>query len=374
MRKKILLVVSSMNTGGAERVASQLVNAWADRGNSVILLATFSGRGGCAYPLDSVVDFRYLADAPGGQGKGALAFARRLRALRRIVREEAPDVVVSFLTSVNVMTLMATAGLNCPTIAAEHSYPPAQPMTGSIAKLRLLTYPMASLVTVLTGEGRDWMHRHIPRARVEVIPNPVVFPLASSPPAIDPADLVGTQRKLLLAAGRHDEGKQFSHLIRAFSMVAEQLPEWDLIVLGDGPSRRPLKLEVESLGLAVRVKLPGRVGNMGEWYARADLFALTSRFEGFPLVLAEAMAYGCPVVSYDCDTGPRDIVRDGIDGLLVAPSAGVDGLAKALSRLMSEEGMRLEMSKRAVEARERFSIGRILEYWDGAFERVTAAN
>jgi glycosyltransferase involved in cell wall biosynthesis len=109
---------------------------------------------------------------------------------------------------------------------------------------------------------------------------------------------------------------------------------------------------------------------MGEWYARADLFALTSRFEGFPLVLAEAMAYGCPVISYDCDTGPRDIVRDGIDGLLVAPSAGVDGVAKALSRLMSEEDTRLEMSKRAVEARERFSIGRILGYWDGAFEKV----
>ena len=374
MPKKILLIVSSMNTGGAERVASQLANAWAGRGDSVTLLATFSGRGGCAYPLDSGVDFQYLADAPGGQGKGALAFAKRLRALRRIVRELAPDVVVSFLTSVNVMTLMASAGLNRPIIAAEHSYPPAQPMTTPIAKLRLLTYPNASMVTVLTGEGRDWMHQHIPRARVEIIPNPVVFPLASSPPGIDPAALVRTERKLLLAAGRHDEGKQFSHLVRAFSIIAARLPDWDLIVLGDGPSRQPLQREVDSLGLADRVKLPGRVGNMGEWYERADLFALTSRFEGFPLVLAEAMAYGCPVVSYDCDTGPRDIVRDGIDGLLVAPSAGVNGLEKALTRLMSDEATRLAMGQRAKEAKERFSIERILEYWDAVFGKVISAN
>lgn len=360
-----------MNTGGAERVASQLANAWASRGDRVTLLATYSDRGGCAYPLDPAVDFRYLADIPGGRGKGFSAFARRMLAFRKILRQEAPDVVVSFLTSVNVLTLLANVGLGRNVVVAEHSYPPSQPMTGMTARLRRLTYPWAQLVTVLTNEGRDWMREHISRARVDVIPNPVQFPLGSSPPTIDPAEFIAGERKLLLAAGRHDAGKQFSHLVRAFSGLAATHPDWELVVLGDGPSRLALQGEVDSLGLSLRVKLPGRAGNMSAWYERASLFALTSRFEGFPVVLVEAMAYGCPVVSYDCDTGPRDIIRDGIDGLLVPPPAGIEGLERALGQLMTDDAKRQAMGLKAREARDRYSMVRILDSWDHAFDKAT---
>ncbi len=360
-----------MNTGGAERVASQLANAWVSRGDTVTLLATYSDRGGCAYPLDERVNFRYLADIPGARGAGWAAFGRRLHGLRKIIRDEAPDVVVSFLTSVNVLTLLASAGLGRTVIVAEHSYPPAQPMTGVVARLRRLTYSWAPIVTVLTKEGKEWMGRNIPGARVQVVPNPVQFPLNASSPTIPPSDFVRGGRRLLLAAGRHDEGKQFNHLVSAFSGLAPLYPDWDLVVLGDGPSRGALQLEVEALGLTQRVQLPGRAGNMGDWYARANLFALTSRFEGFPLVLVEAMAHGCPVVSYDCDTGPRDIVRHGIDGLLVPPSAGIEGLKSALGQLMDDDSMRETMGDRALEARDRYSMSRILDLWDQVFEKST---
>jgi GalNAc-alpha-(1->4)-GalNAc-alpha-(1->3)-diNAcBac-PP-undecaprenol alpha-1,4-N-acetyl-D-galactosaminyltransferase len=372
MSKKILLVVSSMNTGGAERVASQLANAWVRRGDDVTLLATYSGRGGCAYELDATVNFRFLADEPGGGGRGLVPFARRLLAFRRFVKKSRPDVVVSFLTSVNVMSLLATARLEVPVIAAEHSYPPAQPMTAAIGRLRQLTYPRASMVTVLTGEGRDWIKTNIPGAAVEVIPNPVQLPLNSSEPRIDPLDTVGSQRRLLLAAGRHDEGKQFSHLVSAFAGLSAAHQDWDLVVLGDGPARKDLQHLVDDLGISERVRLPGRAGNMGDWYMRADLLALTSRFEGFPLVLVEAMAHGCPVVSYDCDTGPRDIVRHGIDGLLVPPSDGIAGLTAALGQLMADADLRSKMGLLGEAAMNRYSMEHILESWDSVFDRVWA--
>jgi len=126
-------------------------------------------------------------------------------------------------------------------------------------------------------------------------------------------------RRIVLAVGRFTKVKGFDLLIKAFAGIAIAYADWDLVILGEGPERSDLEAQVEALGLGHRVKLPGRAGNMPDWYARADLFVMSSHFEGFPLVLVEAMAHGCPAVSFDCDTGPRDIIRDEMDGRLVRP-------------------------------------------------------
>jgi GalNAc-alpha-(1->4)-GalNAc-alpha-(1->3)-diNAcBac-PP-undecaprenol alpha-1,4-N-acetyl-D-galactosaminyltransferase len=372
MPRTIILAVSSMNTGGAERVAAHLANAWADRGDIVMLLATYSGRGGCAYPLHPNVNFRFLADEVGGAGGGAVNVLRRLIALRRLVRSRNPDVVVSFLTTVNILTIVATLGLDCPVIVAEHSYPPSQPMTAAARRLRRWLYPYAARVSVLTQEGLTWMSGNIPAARSTVIPNPSPFPLIASAPTVNPASIIAGQRHLLLGAGRLDAGKQLSHLIEAFSRLAPRLMTWDLVVLGEGPERQALEDQVASLGLQNRVMLPGRAGNMGDWYERADLFALTSRFEGFPLVIAEALSYGCPVVSYDCNTGPRDIIKEGINGLLVRPVNDIDALVSALARLMTDDELRQSFGAAATATRQRYSLERILALWDALFDEVAA--
>lgn len=118
--------------------------------------------------------------------------------------------------------------------------------------------------------------------------------------------------------------------------------------------------------------MPGIAGNVGEWCRNASIFVMSSRFEGFPNALAEAMACGCPAVSYDCDTGPREIIRDGIDGLLVRPVGDVAALAKALGRLMGDDELRKRMADRAPEVIERYSIQKILALWDRVFEEVGA--
>jgi glycosyltransferase involved in cell wall biosynthesis len=139
---------------------------------------------------------------------------------------------------------------------------------------------------------------------------------------------------------------------------------WDLVILGEGKEREVLKTQVEKLGLSARVYFPGRVGNLAAWYDRAELYVMSSRFEGFPNTLMEAMAHGLPAVSFDCDTGPRDIIREGIDGSLVSPMDGEAGLARAMEAIMEDEVRRQRMGRAAVAVRERFSPEHVMAAWD----------
>lgn len=143
-----------------------------------------------------------------------------------------------------------------------------------------------------------------------------------------------------------------------------------MVILGEGPLRSALEAQVREAGLGNRVFLPSRAGNVGEWYERADLSVMSSRFEGFPNTLAEALAYGLPAVSFDCDTDPRDIIRQGVNGLLVPPG-NVVGLTEALDQLMGDAALRQRFASRAVEVRARFSIVRIAGMWETFFSEVT---
>jgi glycosyltransferase involved in cell wall biosynthesis len=170
----------------------------------------------------------------------------------------------------------------------------------------------------------------------------------------------------LLGVGRLTEQKGFDLLISTFARLAARHPDWDLIILGEGPSRPQLEDLVRSHNLSERIFLPGQAGNIAEWYRAAEIYAMSSRFEGFPNTLAEALAHGLPAVSFDCDTGPRDIIRHQVDGLLV-PAGDEDALAAALSRLMNNAALRQQFAMRAVEARERFSMERIAGMWEEVF-------
>lgn len=368
-RLKVLFMVSSMSSGGAERVAANLANAWALGGKHVTLLVTYSGRGDCFYPLLPAVDLRYLADETSISKRRGLAYASRFLALRRLISEESPDVVVSFLTNVNVAVLLATRGLQLPVIVCERTYPPQFPLNGLWVRLRRWTYPLASRVAMLTSEGLDWLKREIPRARGVVMPNPVPYPLLVNTPELLPAAWVADDRRLLLAVGRMSEEKGFSNLIEAFATLAGQHPQWDMVILGDGPLRASLLQQIQTKGLSGRVLMPGRAGNVGAWYERADLYVMSSRVEGFPNTLGEAMAHGCAAVSFDCDTGPRDLIRHDVDGLLVPPG-DVAALAQSLRRLMQDDVLREQMAVRALEVRNRYSMKRVLGLWDELFANV----
>ena len=356
-KKRIFMLVSSMEGGGAERVAALLCNYWVDQGYEVTLMPTFSGRGGCVYPLDGRVRLEYLADRVGGARRTIGSVPRRFWALRRAIKESGADVVVSFLSQLNIVTLLASRGLSAPVVVSERIYPPALPLGRVWETLRRLTYPWAKTVVVQTGDMARWFAKNCPAARTSVIANPVVFPLPVTDDRQRPAQWLEKSRHMVLAVGRLEQQKGFGKLLQAFALLAKDYPTWDLVVLGEGEQRERLEREVGILGMSGRVHLPGWVGNLPDWYHRAHLYVMSSSFEGFPNALVEAMGHGLPSVSFDCDTGPRDIIRSGVDGLLVTPEQGATGLAAAMARLMGDDFLRARMGKAASDVCERFSVG-----------------
>lgn len=363
IKNHILFLVSSMHAGGAERVAALLCNHWVAQGHQVTLIPTFSGRGECFYPLDDRVRLNYLADRVGATRQSTWNKIRRLWVLRKIIREEKPDVVVSFMLQVNIAAIMAGVMTGVPVIVSERTYPPMQPVTVGLKYLRHWCYSRASAVVMQTTQGKKWLESAIPRAQGRVIPNPVVYPLPGGEPRVMPDEVVPAGQKVLLAVGRLGEEKRFSQVIDAFSELADKYLQWDLVILGEGKEREALELKRGKYNLDARVHLPGRVGNLSDWYQRASLYVMSSLFEGFPNVLLEAMAYGLPVVSVDCDTGPRDIIQHDVDGWLVPSADNVAGLTRAIEALMADSAQRARMAAEAIKVRERFSMESVAASW-----------
>jgi glycosyltransferase involved in cell wall biosynthesis len=361
---KLLIYVHSLENGGAERVVANLANHWASIGWQLIIV-TVAPRTSDFYALDPAIGRVSLGMTDGSEDllAGALRTVHRVRALRRILRSVRPDVALAAMQTASVILALAASGLpGVLTLGSEHNFPAKAPLGLARDTLRRLAYGRLGAVVGLTTECAAWLKANTRARCVPVIPNPVCWPLAEQEPRVDPGSCCRDGRRVLLGVGRLSEEKNFATLIDVFRRLAARHPGWDLVILGEGPMRDALAGQVSAAGLAGRVFLPGRVGNVGVWYARADLYAMSSHFEGFPNTLVEAMASGLPAVSVDCDTGPRDIIRHDVDGYLVAPG-DTDGMAAFLDRLMGSDDVRSMFAARAIEVRERFSMQKIASMW-----------
>jgi len=366
--RRILLFIHSLHGGGAERVAVDLSANWVRQGREVTVV-TQAGARDDAYALDPAVRRVVLdtAGASGGGWRGAWANLRRVRALRRELARARPDIVLGMMTTASVLAVLAARGLPCRVIATEHTHPPSQQLGRMWEWLRRRTYPRAARVVALTTDTARWIETHVPGSRLAVIPNAVHWPLPVGEPAVAPPP---AGRRMLLAVGRLHPDKGFDLLLDAFGRIAAAHPEWDLAVLGEGAERERLQAAAGRAGVAARVSLPGRVGNVGEWYARADLYVLSSRVEGLSNTLLESMASGLAPVAFDCETGPREIVRPGIDGVLVRPGGDPAALASELDALMRDDDRRRRLAEAATAVRERFSMERILGRWQNVFDQA----
>jgi GalNAc-alpha-(1->4)-GalNAc-alpha-(1->3)-diNAcBac-PP-undecaprenol alpha-1,4-N-acetyl-D-galactosaminyltransferase len=366
---KITLISSSLEVGGAERVVSIIANYWAARDWQMTILSFDDGSSPPFYDLDKRIEYHSLGIDHRDSYKLA-NFSRTLRQVRLLktaIVASRPDILISFVNTTNIMTLLASWSLNVPTIVCEDVYPAFGGLSKIGQFLHKWTYRRAALITVQTHSGLSFF----PAGRgyqTMVIPNPVVLP--ESEPI---ESQLFTDDRHLLAIGKLIHQKGFDLLIKAFAQICDTHPEWSVTILGEGAMRAELEDLCVQLQLQDRVFLPGTVKNVDAHLRKADIFALTSRFEGFPITLCEAMACGVPVIGADCLSGPREIIHNGIDGLLVVPD-NVDALAVGLDILMSDPVKRQYFSHHAPKVLSRFGVKPVMAIWDSALRKVMERN
>ena len=364
MKKKLLFLVSSMEGGGAERVAAMLCNYWSKTGFDVTLMATYSKRGICKHVLDDDVNLIFLADIVNSRTDSMYMKVRRTFYLRKYMIDEQPDMIVSFLTNVNIGAIISSFGLGIPVFSSERTYPPFNNWPILYNILRRIFYPFATAIVMQTQDGLDWLNKTIPSATGAIIENPVTYPLPIPEPR---ADNQITSKKIILCVARLSTEKNIDMIIKVFSELAHQYLDWDLVILGEGSERKKIEQVIIATKLDSRIHLVGRTNDPDFWYQQASLFIMYSKFEGFPNALVEAMSYGLPVISSNCKTGPQDIISNLENGLLVELSNDREPLMQAMQHMIDNESEAKAMGDRAIAVREHYKIEKVSMKWSDLF-------
>ena len=359
-----------------ERVAVNMANHWAERGWKPTLLTTSHGGRQVAYDLHPEARHRDIGwpreirnDELDPASMRAVMKAVELSdqshacvltniplitLLRSELAAHSPDAVISLGDVTNIRIIAATEGLRIRRFVSERC-DPRRNSIGPWEPLRKRLYPRADGVVTQTSDAAQFFEQA--GCVCHVIPNGVMKPRLGTAPATP------REGRRCVTLSRLVVYKRLGILIRAFASIAGNHPDWSLDIWGDGPRRPQLQQLIDELGARERIRLCGHAKDVYAVLAEADLFAMTSESEGFPNALCEAMACGVAPVIIDCGPGVRDIIRDGVDGVLVS-GADPNHFAAALDRLMTDDDERRRLGARATEVVERFAEDKVMRQWE----------
>ena len=362
---KLLFAIKTLGhaggAGGAERVLAEVTAALSARGHDVTVVSFDREDETDFYVFDTVKRARIgggSATAPTGPADTVV----RMRRLRELARELRPDVAIGFLNSVYIPMAVALAGTGIPVIASEHTVYGHYRGRALERLLMGFFHRRFSAITAISDNVRLSFPPAI-RCRMAVVPNPVMRPDHL-------ADPVGGESKTLLSVGRLHRVKDHGTLIAAFARVAGRFPEWTLRIVGEGDLRKDLEAQVNRLGLAGRVELPGRTDDISSEYRSAQLHAITSHYESFGLATAEALAHGVPAIGFAQCPGTNELIEDGRNGILVSGAEREAALAGTLERLMASPELRARLAKEGPATMERFSLDSVVDRWESILRKV----
>lgn len=347
---KITFVISSLSSGGAERVLSLLANSLSKEHEIYVL--TFSND----EPFYELYkDIKHIKLNLLMESKSFLDSIKnsvyRFIKLKKELKKVNADVNISFMTHTNILSVLASK-LNHQKIMISERIAYDFYNDRLLNFIRKIVYRFADMLVVQTYADKQ---NYTFLENVEVIYNPLKLPKSDA-----------QKEKIILAVGRFDKQKGFDKLIDAFSKIDSK--EWKLCIAGDGKERESLLDQIERLKLK-NVELIGKRKDIFEWYAKSSIFILSSQKEGFPNVLLEAMGSGCVCISFDCPYGPSEMIENGINGILVE-NQNVNKLSQEMQRLVNDEKLKNKLSSEAIKVVSTYKLENIVAKWQKNLRQV----
>lgn len=360
---KVLFFSSSLGAGGAERVISVLASELALAGHSVTVVTLASVEsdayglpyGVCRIGLDQIAFSKGVFESIANN-------LARMKRLRKVLKTKRPDAAVAFLLHPSILLALAAIGIRIPVVVSDRCDPRFDKGGLIWRLLRRCIFPFVGRVVVQTESVANWYRRWwLPRPSIEVIPNPLSKSVSGK------AVLEASGGGRLVVVGRLVPQKGFDRAIRITAQLRSRGYDLRLTIVGEGPARAELEALAARLGIGKSVHFEGRVGDPRDILVSATVFLLTSRFEGFPNVLIEAMQCGLACVAMDCPSGPREIIHDGLDGILVG-SGDESGMTAAVASLMDNPALRRRIGEAASRSITAFDATKIAARWVSLLE------
>lgn len=364
---RIMFVARAVDraAGGVERLIVTLMNALVARTHTVDLLTWDASGAESFYPIAHEVAWHRL-----GTGNGIVSkklAANRARYVRTLIAQRRPHVIVCFQDGPFRAIRACVPSLAMPVIVCECNAPNrfehicARRYRGLIYQ----SFNSAARI-IIQQESYKSLYPSFLQGRIAHIPLPVLPTTIRARPNVP--GLNGRYR--LLSVGRLGFQKHYQVLIDAFARVASRFPDWELAIIGDGGDRARLEASIKIRGLGDRITLPGTTESISDWYKSSHLFCLSSRWEGFPNVLAEAHAHGLPSIAFAECAGARDLIQNGISGLLVEGNGDPASLALGLEKLMSNDKLRWSMGIEGIANVKSFDPPKIFSRWEQVLGEV----
>lgn len=338
------------NSGGTERMTCALANHLAKNGYTVSII-TWLGGTKSFFSLDKEVTIYNLFKED--NVNIYKSYFTTLYRYYKVKKDLKPDYIIDVCTAQSIVSIPVNIFCKSKIISWEHFNTAVNwnSVTGSLS--RKLASVFANKIVVLTSTDKDNYETIYKAKNVKTINNPIT---------INITDTCDVSKKNVLTVARFTHQKGLDLLLHSWQKVIKKCPEWKLTIVGDGELKSEIVNLRGQLELDSSVEIFDATNNISQFYKEASIYAMSSRFEGMPLVLIEAKCYGLPIVSFNCETGPRDIVKDGFDGYLVEPF-DLDKFANKIINLALNNDLRQEFSTNALSGRDEFSINKFISKW-----------